>query len=196
MFTGIIQKQGKTIAIKKTDKVWKFKIETENFLKDVKKGDSIAVNGVCTTVVDLDKNCFAFEAIEETIKKTNFKKLKKGSPVNLEKSIKWNEKIDGHFVQGHVDETGRTLNIKNDKKRTRVTISLSKEMKPFVAYKGSISINGISLTISEVEDKNFSVDIIPHTFKNTNLSRLKKNDIVNLEADMIARYLHKITTTK
>jgi len=196
MFTGIIQKQGKITAIKHGNKALRFEVEIENFLKDVKKGDSIAVNGVCTTVIELSKNRFSFEAIEETIKKTNLKKLKKGSLVNLEKSIKWNEKIDGHFVQGHVDETGKILNIKNDKKRTRMTISLSQEMKPFVAYKGSISINGISLTISNVETKNFSVDIIPHTLKNTNLSQLKKNDIVNLEADMIARYLHKIITTK
>lgn len=196
MFTGIIQKQGKIIAIKKNNKAWKFEVEIEKFLKDIKKGDSIAVNGVCTTVIGLEKNCFAFEAIEETLKKTNFKKIKKGSPVNLEKSIKWNEKIDGHFVQGHIDETGKVLSIKTDKKRTRITISLSKEMRPFVAYKGSISINGISLTISDVEDKKFSVDIIPHTLKNTNLSKLKKNDIVNLEADIIARYLHKIITTK
>ncbi len=196
MFTGIIQKQGKIIAIKKNNKAWKFEIEIEKFLKDVKKGDSIAVNGVCTTVVDLEKNCFAFETIEETLKKTNFKKLKKGFLVNLEKSIKWNEKIDGHFVQGHIDETAKVLSIKIDKKRTRITISLSKEMRPFVAYKGSISINGISLTISDVEDKKFSIDIIPHTLKNTNLSKIKKNDIVNLEADMIARYLHKIITTK
>jgi len=196
MFTGIIQKEGKISAIKNVNKALKFEVEIEKFLKDVKKGDSIAVNGVCTTVVDLDKNHFTFEAIEETLKKTNFKKLKKGSIVNLEKSIKWNEKIDGHFVQGHVDETGKILNIKNDKKRTKITISLSKEMRPFVAYKGSISINGISLTISDVETKNFSVDIIPHTLKNTNLSQLKKNDIVNLEADMIARYLHTIITTK
>ncbi|MDP2642661.1 MAG: riboflavin synthase [Candidatus Peregrinibacteria bacterium] len=196
MFTGIVQKQGKIITIKKESKSWRFEVEADKFLKDVKKGDSIAVNGVCTTIVDFEKNKFAFEAIEETLKKTNFKKLKKGSLVNLEKSIKWNEKIDGHFVQGHVDETGKIIYIKNDKKRTRITISLSKEMRPFVAYKGSISINGISLTISDVEDKNFSVDIIPHTLKNTNFSQLKRNDIVNIEADMIARYLHKIITTK
>ncbi len=196
MFTGIVQKQGGIRAIKRTSKALRFEVEIEKFLKDVKKGDSIAVNGVCTTVVDLEKDCFAFEAIEETLNKTNFKKLKKGSIVNLEKSIKWNEKIDGHFVQGHIDETGKILEIKNDKKRTRITISLSKAMKPFVAYKGSVSINGISLTISDVEEKKFSVDIIPHTLKNTNLSQLKKNDIVNIEADMIARYLHKIITTK
>jgi riboflavin synthase len=196
MFTGIIQKQGKITAIKKTKKAVSFEVEIEKFLKDIKKGDSIAVNGVCTTVVDLDKNKFIFDAMEETLKKTNIKNLKKGSIVNLEKSIKWNEKIDGHFVQGHIDETGKILKTKNDQRRTRITISLSKEMKPFVAYKGSISINGVSLTISDVEDKNFSVDIIPHTLKNTNLSKLKKNDIVNIEADMIARYLHKIISTK
>jgi riboflavin synthase len=196
MFTGIIQKQGKTISIKKDSKTWRFEIETKNFLKDVKIGDSIAINGVCTTVVNLTKNKFTFEAMEETLKKTNFKKLKKGALVNLEKSIRWNEKIDGHFVQGHVDETGKILKIENDKKRTRITISLSKNMSPFVAYKGSISINGVSLTISDTENEKFSVDLIPYTLKNTNLSGLKKNDIVNIEADMIARYLNKIINTK
>lgn len=190
MFTGIITETGKTLKIKKGKKAWTFTIQTKSILKDKKIGDSIAINGACVTITGIKGKNFNFDAIPETLKLTNLRDLKKGSKVNLEPSLKLNQSLDGHFVQGHIDETGTVMSFKKEK----LTIKFPQKLAKYLAFKGSVAINGVSLTISDLKKDTFSVELIPHTLKMTNLGELKKGDKVNLEIDMIARYLERQAT--
>jgi len=196
MFTGIIKEIGIITNIKKSGKNSIFTIRTKSILNNKKVGQSIAVNGACSTITKIAKNTFEFTAMPETLKRTNLKTLKKSSEVNLEDSLKLNEDIDGHLIQGHVDTEGEVTGLTKLKGRVILTIKYPKEIAKYLAFKGSISINGVSLTISDLTGEDFSVDLIPHTLKNTNLSSLKKKDKVNLEIDMIARYLKRLLDAK
>lgn len=191
MFTGIIQELGVIKAIEKAKDLTRFEVEAKSIIKDKKIGDSIAVNGACVTVTKLSKKGFSFDAINETIKLTNFKEFKEGSEVNLEAALKFNQSLDGHLVQGHVDTEGTVV-----KTGKTLSIRFPKELAQFLAYKGSITINGVSLTITDLQHDFFSVELIPHTLENTNLKNLKDEDKVNLEVDMIARYLHRMLGEK
>lgn len=192
MFTGIIREKGIIANIEKFKTKTIFTINSKQVLKNKKIGDSIAVNGVCVTATKKNENSFSFDAIKETLNKTNFKFSKKGDKVNLESALTLQSAIDGHLVQGHVDNTGTVKNLSTVKNRKILTIEFPKELKKYMALKGSIAINGVSLTISELGTKTLSVDLIPLTTTNTNLGSLKKGDKVNLEIDIIARYLEKI----
>lgn len=205
MFTGIIRNLGEIKKIEKegNSKIFLVTVE-EKFLKDLKIGDSIALNGTCITVTKLLEKEFQFQAIQETLKKTNLNNLESKDIVNLEKSLKIGDSLDGHFVQGHVDETGEVLELKANKAKNnfQLKVQFSEKLKKFIAPKGSITIDGVSLTICEVQDdqeKNhcfFTVELIDHTYKNTNFQSLKSGDKVNLEIDVIARYLNQINKFK
>lgn len=192
MFTGIIEEIGQIekVTSQKGDKT--FIVSTKKVVKGKKIGDSITVNGACTTVTKLTKNSFEFVAIPETLQKTNLDFLEKGTQVNLESSLTLNKSLDGHLVQGHVDARAKVASLQKSTKGTRLEIALPKEISKYVALKGSITINGVSLTVSVLKKSSFCVDLIPHTLKETNLGLLKKNDIVNLEIDLIARYLARL----
>lgn len=196
MFTGIITEIGKIVGIAKTDKAITFTVQTKNILENKDIGESIAVNGACMTITFIDKGKFNFEAINETLEKTNLKNLQENSLVNLEPAVPANQALNGHIVQGHIDSIGTIKELVNNEDKTRITINFPKEIEKLLAYKGSITVNGVSLTISDLQINNFSVDITPHTFKKTNLGKLKKEDKVNIEVDIIARYIERMLGEK
>ncbi len=169
-----------------------FTIHAPKTLKDKKIGESIAVNGVCVTIVSIKNSTFTCEIMKESADRSNLGELEKNDKVNLEPATKLNESLDGHFVQGHVDTTTKVEKIEESDSQTKITFKLPKKISKYLAFKGSISINGVSLTICEIDEKTFSVALIPHTLKTTNLGNLKKGDKVNLEVDIIARYLEKL----
>ncbi|TAN33497.1 riboflavin synthase [Patescibacteria group bacterium] len=192
MFTGIIE----TVGVVKEISNHIFTITVKNFLADIKIGDSIAVNGVCTTVIALDGDSFQIEIMPETFRVTNFSALKVGDDVNLEKSLKVGERLDGHFVLGHVDGVGAVEEIKTVGEYAELVISSPPELRVYLARKGTVAINGISLTIAEDMGERFRVALISHTREITNLKNIKVRDRVNIEVDVIARYLEKLCETK
>lgn len=192
MFTGIIQEVGKVEKIKKSEKTTTFTIKAANVIKGKKVGQSIAVNGVCTTIIKLNKNSFEFDALTETMEISNLSYLKEGDEVNLEPALTLNQSLDGHLVQGHVDAIGKISAIKDFKGEKTFIMEFPKEIAKYLAFKGSITVNGISLTISNLQEKTFSVEITPHTLEKTNLKNLKSEDKVNLETDLIARHLEQL----
>lgn len=189
MFTGIIKKVGKISEIEKIKNGARLTIAASGFLKDVEIGNSISCDGVCLTVVKKIKDEFTVELMPETLKLTKFKNSKKSDSVNLEKSLKIGCRLDGHFVMGHIDGVGRVEKIITRKKFREIVIKIPKKLAKYLALKGSAALNGVSLTVSGVNGDRVKVSLIAHTLENTNLSELKKGDLVNVEVDMIARYI-------
>ena len=194
MFSGIIQSQGKITSISKSDKFQS--IEIQSNLKKYNIGSSICCSGICLTVTTINKNKFTADVSLETLNKTNSKNWKKGTTLNLEKSLSIGDEVSGHFVFGHVDNVGILKELKLVGKSWFMKIEFPKYLKKYISPKGSISLNGISLTINEVSSKSFNCMIIPHTYKNTDIKTYKINQILNLEVDMLARYAHFSNKTK
>ncbi|KAA0211667.1 MAG: riboflavin synthase [Ignavibacteria bacterium] len=199
MFTGIIETIGEVISTTDTSVNKKITINPQKhgFLHDVRTGDSISVNGACMTVEQNDADKFYFTAIHETLQKTNLGLLSTGNKVNLEKAMKPEKRIDGHFVQGHIDTTGEVMNINNLGGTWEFFISFKSSFSDNVIYVGSIAVNGISLTVADIVDDNnektiIKIAVIPHTFENTNMKFLKPNSIVNIEFDMLGKYVKRI----
>ncbi len=184
MFTGIVEEIGK---IKSFDGR-KLVVECKKVLENTKLGDSIAIDGCCQTVVDLTSNSFTADVSQETVSITTFKNFKSGQNVNLERALTPTSRIGGHIVQGHVDGKGKYLG--------NMTFEIPKELDRYVVYKGSITVNGVSLTVAKCQNNIFSIAIIPHTLENTNLKDLKVGDFVNIETDILGRYVEKFLSTK
>ena len=193
MFTGLIEDIGKIEEISDLMNGKKISISVNFDTKEVKIGDSVSINGACQTVIQINGKILTFEAMRETLTRTNFSYLKKGDFVNIERAMSLNSRLDGHLVSGHIDSIVKISSIKNDGLAKIFGFYSNTDL---VVEKGSISINGISLTISFVEDGYFEVSILPHTIENTNLKYLKEGDYVNIEYDMIAKYVNKFTTEK
>ncbi|MBO5738507.1 riboflavin synthase [bacterium] len=191
MFTGIIEETGKVQSITKD----KIVIECSKVLENTKLGDSIAVNGVCLTVVELLTKGFTADISPETSKITILHKLKNGDIVNLERAMKADGRFGGHIVSGHVDGLGKIINCEKKNDFFELNIDLPSNLAIYTIKKGSITINGISLTIAEIKNNIIKVAIIPHTFENTNLSFLKSGDFVNIEVDILAKYVEKFLST-
>ena len=192
MFNGIIFNTGKIKSIKKKNN--SFFIEVESKLKKDSKniGSSISCNGVCLTIVKIKYNSIFFYVSKETLNRSNFKFFKINQLINLEPSINYGQEISGHFIQGHVDATAKIGKIIFIDKTWLIRFTLNDfKLKKFLVEKASISINGISLTISKVSKTFFEINVIPHTLKLTNLKILKKNDIVNVELDIFGKYIYK-----
>ena len=189
MFNGIIKDTGKVKKIYKDKNNCLLEISSKLNLKKSDIGSSISCSGACLTLDQIKKRNIVFYISKETIKKTNFKYLKKDDIVNLEKSMKYGERISGHFVQGHIDTTAKVEKIKKVGKSWLVSFFISKRYKRYIIYKGSITINGVSLTISKIIRKGFQISVIPKTLKLTNLISLKKKDVVNIEFDMVGKYI-------
>jgi len=194
MFTGIIDHNGEIIKItKKRNKDISIFVSTKFKPKDIKLGSSICCNGVCLTVCKIkklkNKLELSFDVSNETINCTNFSKLKIGSKINLEKSLRMGDEISGHFVFGHVDEVSKLLTIKRIKGSHQLKFSKSKKLSKYIAKKGSIAVDGVSLTINSSDSKSFSVNIVPYTWEHTNFNKLKVNSLINVEVDMLARYV-------
>jgi len=197
MFTGIIQAQGNIKEIRASNKGAVFVLNSNSLdLSDVSIGDSIAVNGVCLTVTQLDKNYFSADVSQETLNCTTFSQLKKGQNINLEKSLRLNQGVDGHIVSGHVDGVGKITLIAIEGDSTRMKIKVDDNLIKYIAKKGSICINGVSLTVNEIDGNVFDVNIVPHTFSVTTLDELKVNSQVNIEIDIIARHIEQLLNHK
>ncbi len=193
MFTGIVEKTGTIKKIEDKERKIYFTIEVDNFLDDVNIGDSISCDGVCLTVIEMTDSDFVVELMPETLNLTKFSDSKEESLINLEKAMKLGGRLDGHFVMGHVDGVGKIKNIEKEGEYINLIISAPAGLIKFLAYKGSVSVNGVSLTISGSGSDWFKVSLITHTLEITNLGKLKEGDKVNLEVDMIARYLEHLT---
>lgn len=190
MFTGLIEDVAQITNIADVDLGKLISVKVNINTDDIKIGDSVALNGACQTVVKKNGQILTFEAMNETIKRTNFNALKKGDYINIERAMLLNSRLDGHIVTGHIDNTAFLKEIKNDGIAKIFRFECDTDL---IVEKGSISINGISLTISNTGDRWFEVSILPHTLKNTNLNYLKQNSLVNIEYDIIAKYIKKFT---
>ena len=192
MFNGIIYNTGIVKVLKKSKNSIYIGIRTKLNFKQQDLGSSICCNGVCLTIEKVQKKIVFFYISNETLKRSNFKFLKMNQKINLEKSLIFGQKISGHFIQGHVDTTAKIKKITFIDKTWLMKFQIiNKKYNKFLMYKGSISINGVSLTISKVSKNYFEINIIPHTLKLTNLDNLKVNDFVNVELDILSKYIYK-----
>ena len=196
MFTGIIEELGKVQGVSKNTNQGKITVECGTVLEGTKLGDSIAVNGVCLTVVEITSNGFVADVSPETFKVTSLGDLQTGSFVNLERAMKADGRFGGHMVSGHVDGLGKIIEIQKHGEFYDLKIEHEPEQLKYAIKKGSISIDGISLTIANVEGDAIRIAVIPHTFENTNLKALKRNDFVNIEVDVVAKYIEKFLSTR
>lgn len=194
MFTGIVEEIGIVKSIKKGANSAVLSIGAAKVLDDVKVGDSIAVNGICLTVTSFDKTGFCADVMHETLNRSSLAALKSGSKVNLERAMAANGRFGGHIVAGHVDGTGTITKITKDDNAIWYTIETTTEILRYIVEKGSITIDGISLTVAKITDKDFSISAIPHTVAITILGEKKEGDIVNLENDIIGKYVEKLLT--
>lgn len=192
MFTGIVEEVGKVLRVQKTGNSSFVEIQAKKVLSDAHIGDSIAVNGVCLTVTDMTATSFRADVMNETLSRSSLGTIKSGSVVNLERAMASNGRFGGHIVSGHIDGTGVISDIKNDGIAVWYTVSAESGLLRYIVEKGSIAIDGISLTVAKVTDSSFSVSIIPHTSSETILSTKKTGDIVNLENDIIGKYVEKL----
>jgi len=189
MFNGIIYQTGTILKISKNKNFSEIVLKTNLKLRKSEIGSSLCCNGTCLTITKINSNIVYFYLSKETLNRTNFGNAKIGDLINLEKSLKYGNKISGHYVQGHVDTTGTISRVMIAGKTWIVTFKISKIYSKLLIDKGSISINGVSLTISAVKKNTFQITIIPHTLKLTNLVKLKKNNIINIEFDIFGKYL-------
>lgn len=191
MFTGIIEAFGevKDIAIEQSNHIFYIKSELSS---QMKIDESVCHNGICLTVEDIQKDTYRVTAINETLQKTNAETWKQGDFINLERAMKLNDRLDGHIVQGHVDDTGICISKKDKKGSAEFTFKFKKTFASLIIEKGSICVNGVSLTAFNVNQNNFTVSIIPYTFLHTNFHYLKINDSVNLEFDILGKYVARI----
>ena len=192
MFNGIVFYTGEIKTLKKNKNSILIGIKTKLKFKKKDLGSSISCNGVCLTLFKINNKLIFFYISNETLKRSNFKNIKKGQKINIEKSLTYGQKISGHFTQGHVDTTAKVRKIIMIDKSWLLRLEIqNKKLHRFLLEKASISINGVSLTISNVSKKYFDLNIIPHTLELTNLKNLKLNDIVNLELDIFGKYIYK-----
>ena len=192
MFTGIIEEIGKISAITKLNQGAKIEIQCLKILEDANIGDSICVNGICQTITEFNDTSFNVMLSPETMEITNFNMVKRGDYVNLERALTLNKRLGGHIVSGHIDCTGTLIKIQNKNDFYDLIFKVPNNMIKYIVYKGSITINGISLTISNIEKDDFTVSVIPHTYNNTVLKYLHTGDIVNIETDILAKYVEKL----
>ena len=196
MFTGIVEEVGEIGGIKKREKSSILSIKANKVIEDIKLGDSICTNGVCLTVTNIYGNVFDADVMAETLRRSNLGGLKVGSKVNLERALSAKGRFGGHIVSGHIDGVGRIISLEKEDNAVWVTIEAKENILQYVVEKGSIAIDGISLTVAYVDDKVFKVSIIPHTGKETILLSKTNEDTVNLECDVIGKYVEKLLTFK
>ena len=192
MFTGIVEELGTVVSISKGTKSSKLTLQGDVIFEDMKLGDSIAVNGVCLTVTEKTANTFTVDVMAETLRRSSLGNLSKGGKVNMERAMAANGRFGGHIVSGHIDGTGTIESFVQEDNATWVTITTSGKILKYIIEKGSITIDGISLTVAYVDNRCFKVSLIPHTAANTTLLMKKAGDIVNLENDIIGKYVDKL----
>lgn len=192
MFTGIVKEVGSIHSIDRRSGYQRTTISVSGVLEGLRVGDSVSLGGACHTAVEVHDRAFTVESVEETLKRTTMGGLQVGSPVNLERSVRLSDRLDGHLVQGHVDGVGAVVDRRDVGDNSDFVIEMPDELSRYVAEKGSVAVDGISLTVVNVSENRFSVTIIPHTLKVTTMGRRQVGDAVNLEVDIVARYLERL----
>jgi riboflavin synthase len=195
MFTGIIEEIGTVEGLNQSGDICRLTIRAPKVLQDAVLGDSIAVNGICLTVTSMTKDTFQADVMGETIRRTSLSEVKRGGHVNLERAMQLGGRFGGHIVSGHVDGTGTILSVKKEGNAIWYQIGAAPEILRYIIEKGSITIDGISLTVAKLDASSFSVSIIPHTRKETILGEKKPGNKVNLENDLIGKYVERLLTT-
>lgn len=192
MFTGIVEEIGTVVSISQGTKAARLTLQGNLIFEDMHIGDSIAVNGVCLTVTEKASNTFIVDVMPETLRRSSLGKLSKGSKVNMERAMAANGRFGGHIVSGHIDGTGKLESFVREDNAVWVTITASAKLLKYIIEKGSITIDGISLTVAYVDNRCFKVSLIPHTAANTTLLTKKAGDIVNLENDIVGKYIDRL----
>lgn len=192
MFTGIIEEIGEVSRLQKREKSSKISIRASLILEDMKLGDSISTNGLCLTVSEFNQKEFTADIMPESLNRSNLGTLNVGAKVNLERAMPLNGRFGGHIVSGHIDGVGHILEVKKEENAIWFEIKTSLNLMRYIVEKGSITIDGISLTVAQVKAKSFSVSIIPHTLKETIMADEKVGDTVNLENDILGKYIEKL----
>jgi riboflavin synthase len=192
MFTGLIEEVGTVVAVRARDRGTEVQIAAPTIAKHLSPGESIGVNGCCLTLTSCRGDCLSFDLLEETVARTNLNNLQQNSAVNLERALRADGRIGGHFVQGHIDCVAPIIGFDAKGTDFRLEVELPENARHYVASKGSIAVNGISLTVAEVRPRSFAVWIIPYTKRHTNLDRAATGDLVNLEFDILAKYIEKM----
>lgn len=192
MFTGLIEEIGQVLWIRATERGTQLQISAPNVADSIHTGDSVAVNGCCLTVSSHRGEQLTFDLLAESLARTNLKNLRPDTPVNLERALAAGARLGGHFVQGHVDCAAPILSFAEEGSDFRLEVELADDFAQYIAPKGSVAINGISLTIAEVLPKSFVAWIIPHTKRHTNLETARAGDLVNLEFDILAKYVERL----
>lgn len=192
MFTGIVEEIGTVVDFEASQNVLRIKVQASKVLEETYLGDSISTNGVCLTVTDIGKNYFYADVMGETVRRSNLGSLKKGDKVNLERAMAAGSRFGGHIVSGHIDGKGKITSYGKEGNAVWITIDADREILKYIVEKGSIAIDGISLTVAYVDEKKFKVSIIPHTSEETTLLKKKIGEEVNLECDVIGKYVEKL----
>jgi len=192
VFTGIIEELGRIASLEKLEQGMRLNISCSLVASDTRDGDSIAVNGVCLTALNITASSFSADVSPETLSRSTLGLLSVGSPLNLERSVTPSTRLGGHIVQGHVDARGRFVGVVDEGDFRTVTIGFPQELARYFVEKGSVAVEGISLTIAALRKDSFDIAVIPKTWQLTNLSSLKPDDAVNLEVDVIAKYVEKL----
>ncbi len=191
MFTGIVEAVGRVTALEPAQGLTRLEIEADRLAQGIRVGDSVAVNGACLTVAALRGGCFLFEAVPETLARTGLGELRVGSRVNLERALRAEDRLDGHLVQGHVDGTGHVREWVRAGADVRLRVDCGPEVLDYLVEKGSVAIDGVSLTVTATSSSGFAVALIPHTLSHTTLGELEPGDRVNLEADVLGKYVRR-----
>ena len=192
MFTGIIEEVGHVKSLHRGAKSFTLEVEAEKVLEGTLVGDSIATNGVCLTVTSLTGHGFTADVMPETVSRTALGELVSGSPVNLERALSLQTRLGGHIVSGHIDGTGRIADRRQDDTALWLTIECDSKLLRYIIEKGSVTLQGVSLTVARVDERSFAISLIPHTQAATTLHQAKVGDLVNIENDIIAKYVEKL----
>jgi riboflavin synthase len=192
VFTGLIEEVGRVLEIRMNDPGAQLQLTAPRLARNVAVGDSVAVNGCCLTLSAHRDEQLTFDLLEETLERTNLKQLRRDSPVNLERALAAGAPLGGHFVQGHIDCSAKVISFERTGEDYRLEVDLPSDFAHYAAYKGSVAINGISLTIAELLAKSFAAWIIPHTKRHTNIENLGPGDLVNIEFDILAKYVERM----
>jgi riboflavin synthase len=195
MFTGIVRERGIVVALERIGGGLRLSIDAPTTASDSDLGESVSVSGVCLTVVALDDNVISFDVVQETLGRTHLGALREGDVVNVEPALRGADQLGGHFVQGHVDGLGTVASVEAEGSGQRVWIEAAPELLRYCVEKGSIAVDGVSLTIAELDTQGFSVALIPFTLKETTLGSVRPGDAVNLEVDLLAKYVEKLVKT-
>jgi len=192
VFTGLIEEVGQVRRIRRQGQFQRLELSARRVLEGTRIGDSINIHGACQTVVEISAGSFAVESVEETLERTTLGELRPGAPVNLERSLRLQDRLGGHLLLGHVDGVGRISELEQRHREWLLSVEPPPELLRYIAFKGAIAIDGISLTVARVESGAFTVDVIPHTFDHTALAHCRRGDRVNLEVDILARYVERL----